>query len=152
VLVHSGVVRIRITFPNGKGDVLGMSPFFSMAHDGWGPCMPARDWPDFLEAHYRPHLLVVDLGTASTGTHGRRLVRLLSRLVDSLGTSGDYAVSCDGQEARVAFESDVDARTLGKLLAAREIEHGGKDWASKSVCNLDSRLKIVRRPKQRPLH
>jgi hypothetical protein len=114
--------------------------------------MPERDWRDFLEAHYRPHLLVVDLGTASTGAHGRRLVRHLAWLVKSLGTSADYAICCDEQEAKVAFESDVDAQALGQLLAARVIEHGGTDWASKSVCNLDSRLTIVRRPKRRTLH
>lgn len=132
-----------------KGDVHEHVAFLSVAHDDWGPCMPAREWSDFLQAHYRPHLLIVDLGTSSTGAHGRRLVRLLSRIVASLQTSADYAVWCDGQEARVAFESDLDAASLRELLMARVIQQGGEDWASKSVCNLDSRLKVVRRPPQR---
>ena len=112
--------------------------------------MPARDWTDFLQAHYRPQLLVVDLGTPGKGTRGKRLVDLLGQLTDGLQTTADYAVCCEGQEVKIAFESDLDARTLGELLAARVVERGGEDWASKSVCNLDSRLKIVRRPKRHP--
>ena len=112
--------------------------------------MPARDWADFLQAHYRPHLLVVDLGTSGKGARGKRLVDLLGQLTASLQTTADYAVCCEGQEVKIAFESDLDARTLAELLAARVVERGGKEWASKSVCNLDSRLKMVRRPRRRP--
>jgi len=104
----------------------------------------------FLQAHYRPHLLILDLGTPGKGPHGKRLVDLLGQLTESLQTTADYAVCCEGQEAKVAFESDLDAKTLGELLAAHVVEPGGEDWASKSVCNLDSRLKIVRRPRRRP--
>jgi len=74
--------------------------------------MPARDWADFLQAH--------------------------------------YAMCCEEQEVKIAFESELDVETLGKLLMARVAERGGKDWASRSVCNLDSRLKIVRRSNRRP--
>ncbi len=84
------------------------------------------------------------------GTRGRRLIDLLDQLTASLHTTADYAACCEGQEVKIAFESDLDARTLGELLAARVVERGGEDWASKSVCNLDSRLKIVRRPKRHP--
>ena len=111
--------------------------------------MPAREWADFVQAHYRPHLLVVDLGTPAKGPRGRKLIDLLGQLTASLQTTADYAVCCEGQEVKVAFESDLDAKTLGKLLAARVVEIGGEDWASKSVCNLDSRLKMVRRPRRR---
>jgi hypothetical protein len=112
--------------------------------------MPARNWADFLQAHYRAHLLVVDLGTRGKGTRARRLVELLGQLTESLQTTADYAVYCEEQEVKIAFESELDAKTLGKLLMARVAERGGKDWASKSVCNLDSRLKMVRRPRRRP--
>jgi hypothetical protein len=112
--------------------------------------MPVRDWADFLQAHYRPHLLVVDLGTPGNGTRGRRLIDFLDHLTASLKTTADYAMCCEQQEVKIAFESDLDAKTLGELLAARVVEHGGEDWSSKSVCRLDSRLKIVRRPKRRP--
>ena len=115
-----------------------------------GACMPARNWADFLQAHYRAHLLVVDLGTRGKGTRARRLVELLGQLTESLQTTADYAVYCEEQEVKIAFESELDAKTLGKLLMARVAERGGKDWASKSVCNLDSRLKMVRRPRRRP--
>ncbi len=110
--------------------------------------MPALNWPDFLRAHYRPHLLVVDLGTKINGVHGRRLARLLGDLVDSLQTSADYAVCSDRQEVKVAFESHLDAAAFGKLLKARLVEGDGKDWASKSVSHLNSRLGVVRRQQE----
>jgi len=112
--------------------------------------MPARDWADFLQAHYRAHLLVVDLGTRGKGTRARRLVDLLGQLTESLQTTADYAMCCEEQEVKIAFESELDVETLGKLLMARVAERGGKDWASRSVCNLDARLKIVRRSNRRP--
>ena len=111
--------------------------------------MPAQDWTVFLQAHYRPHLLVVDLGAPSKGFRGKRVLALLGQLARSLQTSADYAVCCDGEEIKVAFESDLDARILGKLLMARTVDQKGQDWASKAVCNLNSRLKTVRRPKGR---
>jgi hypothetical protein len=97
-------------------------------------------------------LLVVDLGTLGKGTRARRLVELLGQLTESLRTNADYAVCCEGQEVKVAFESDLDAKTLGELLMARVVP-GGEDWASKSVWNLGLRLKMARRPKRDfPLH
>jgi hypothetical protein len=75
---------------------------------------------------------------------------MVGQLAESLQTTADYAVCCEGREVKVAFESELDARTLGELLMAHVVERGGEDWASKSVCNLDSRLKQVRRPKRRP--
>ena len=75
---------------------------------------------------------------------------MVGQLAESLQTAADYAVWCEGREVKVAFESELDARTLGELLMAHVVERGGEDWASKSVCNLNSRLKKVRRPKRRP--
>ena len=116
---------------------------------GGGTCMPARDWSDFLRAHYRPHLLVVDLGTPSNSTSGRRLVSRLGQLANSLRTSADYAMCCEEQEVKIAFENDLNANTLTELLMGQVVERGGKEWASKSVCDLGAKLKIVRRPKRR---
>ena len=119
--------------------------------------MPAREWAAFLRVHYRPHLLVVDLGTPSGSPRGKRLFALLGELTWCMGTKADYALCCDGQEVKVAFESDLDAKTLGKLLMARVVERGSEDWASKSICDLNWKLKTVRRSKDRqglipPLH
>jgi hypothetical protein len=74
----------------------------------------------------------------------------VGQLTASLQTTADYAVCCEGRELKVVFESELDAKTLGKVLMAHVVERGGEEWASKSVCNLDSRLKQVRRPKRRP--
>jgi hypothetical protein len=57
-------------------------------------------------------------------------------------------MSCEEREVKIAFESDLDANTLTELLMGRVVERGGEDWASKSVCDLGTKLKIVRRPKR----
>jgi hypothetical protein len=62
-------------------------------------------------------------------------------------TKADYALCCDGQEVKIAFESDLDAKTLSKLLMARVVQRGGEGWASKSICDLNWKLKTVRRSK-----
>jgi hypothetical protein len=74
----------------------------------------------------------------------------LDRLTESLRTSADYAVCCEEKVVKVGFESDLDASILRKLLMARVVERGGEEWASKSVCDLDMKLKTVRRPKRHP--
>jgi hypothetical protein len=103
----------------------------------------------FLRAHYRPHLLVIDLETPSGSLRGKRLFAFVHELVRRMETNADYALCCEGQEVKVAFESDLDAKTLGKLLMARVVERGGEDWASKSICDLNWKLKTVRRSRGR---
>jgi hypothetical protein len=124
---------------------------FQLRTTFWGPCMPAQEWSDFLRAHYRPHLLVVDLGTPSDSTSGRRLVARLGQLTDSLRTSADHAMCCEEREVKIAFESDLDASAFTELLMGRVVERGGEEWASRSACDLGTKLKIVRRPKRHRL-
>ena len=125
---------------------------------GVGVVMPTMDWGYFLDAHYRPHLVVVTLGTSSNSTSGRHLVPLLERLTESLGTAGNYAIRREGRVVKVAFERDLDAETFGQALMAKGAERG-PEWASQSVCSFDrdaqrkmvatlkeSRLKFAKRP------
>ena len=41
---------------------------------------------------------------------------MVGQLAESLQTTADYAVCCEGQEVKVAFESDPDAKTLGNSV------------------------------------
>ena len=68
--------------------------------------MPRRERSDFLREHYRPHLLVVELGTPSDSASGRRLVAQLDRLTESLRTSADYAMCCEEQAVKGSAEID----------------------------------------------
>jgi hypothetical protein len=104
--------------------------------------MRARDWEDFLETHYRPHLLVVSLETSGDSASGQKLINRLRLLIESLQSNADYAMLCADQEVEVALERDEDAETLRDLLMARVVERGGDEWASKSFCNfVSSKLK-----------
>src|SRR5260221_7414303 len=119
--------------------------------------MPRMDWGQFLDAHYRPHLVAVNLGTPSNSTAGRHIIALLERLTESLGTAGNYSIRAEGRVVDVAFERDLDAETFGQALSARTAERG-PEWASQWVCGLDrdaqhkiaaalkeTRLKLARR-------
>jgi len=103
--------------------------------------MRARDWAAFLEAHYRPHLLVVRLGASSDSASGKKLIDLLRRLTESLPSRADYAMLLEGDEVKVALERDEDAETLQELLMVRVIEPGDDEWASTSHCDFISKLK-----------
>jgi hypothetical protein len=102
-----------------------------------GVGMPTLDWGRFLETHYRPHLVVVNLGTASDSASGRKQIALVERLAESLNTVAYYAVSRERHVIRVAFERDLDALTFGDALMGHLIERGGPEWASQSLCSLD---------------
>jgi hypothetical protein len=81
------------------------------------------DWGQFLGAHYRPHLVAVNLGTPSTSTSGRDLIALLERLTESLGTAGNYSIRAEDRVVKVAFEREIDAETLGHVWTAPWQEH-----------------------------
>jgi hypothetical protein len=100
--------------------------------------MPARPWAEFSEVYYRPHLLVVKLGTSTGSATGRKLVDLLRRLIESLRSSSDYAILPDGHVVKIAFESDLDAEVARGFLRALIAERGGDEWASKSICDFAS--------------
>jgi hypothetical protein len=115
--------------------------------------MPERDWADFLQRHHRPHLQIVDLGASSDSAAGQRLGASVQRLVESLQSTADYAMCWEGQEIRIAFESDLDATTLRQLLMTRVVKrglaYGGDSWATTSVCELGPRLTKGRRARRR---
>jgi len=98
--------------------------------------MPRMDWGQFLDAHYRPHLIAVNLGTPRDSKSGRHLIALLERLTESLGTAGNYSIRTEGRVVKVAFERDIDAETLGQVLSAQTDERG-PEWASQWVCSFD---------------
>jgi hypothetical protein len=100
--------------------------------------MPARDWTDFLGVYYRPHLIVMDLGSPTDSAPGRKQVKLVWRLLESLGSTADFAILLEEHEIKVAFESDSDAEAIAGLVVARVVERGGDEWASKSICNFAS--------------
>jgi hypothetical protein len=98
--------------------------------------MPRMDWGQFLDAHYRPHLVSVNLRTPIGSESRRHLIALLEQLTENLGTAGNYSISTRGRVVKVAFERDVDAETLGQVLSARKDKHGA-EWASQWACRLD---------------
>jgi hypothetical protein len=98
--------------------------------------MPRMDWGQFLDAHYRPHLVAVNLGTPSDSKSGRHLIAVLERLTESFGTSGNYSIRTEGRVVKVAFEREIDAETLGQTLSAQSDERG-PEWASRWVCSFD---------------
>lgn len=116
----------------GSGNALDLA----IMRSSWGVAMPRMVWGEFLDAHYRPHLVAVNLGTPSNSTSGRHLIALLERLTESLGTAGNYSIRMEGRVVKVAFERDIDAETLGQALSAQTDERG-PEWASQWVCSFD---------------
>jgi hypothetical protein len=112
--------------------------------------MPRMDWGPFLDAHHRPHLVAVNLGTPSDSKSGRHLIALLERLTESLGTAGNYSIRTEGRVAEVAFERDIDAETLGQVLSAQTDERG-PEWASRWVCSFDRDVNVRWLPRSRRL-
>jgi len=100
--------------------------------------MPARAWADFLDAYHRPHLLVVMWETSTDSASGEKLVDLLRKLIESLRLTADYAFLTQEQETKIAFERDLEAAVVRKLLGARTIERGGDKWASEAIYVLES--------------
>ena len=94
------------------------------------------DWGQFLDAHYRPHLVAVNLRAPSDSGSRQRLIALLEELTESLGTAGNYSINTRGRVVKVAFERDIDAETLGQVLSARQEKHGA-EWASQWACRFD---------------
>jgi hypothetical protein len=100
--------------------------------------MPARAWAEFWDVYYRPHLLVVNLGTPTDSALGTKLVGLLRRLVESLRSTADYAIQLEEDAVKLVFESESDADIMRGLLKIRTVERGGDDWASKSISDFRS--------------
>jgi hypothetical protein len=102
--------------------------------------MPARPWADFLDVYYRPHLLIVNLGTSTDSASGKKLIDLLQRLIESLQSTADYAFLPEEYEVKIAFERDIDFELARGLLVARglfkaaPLEVGGAEWASRAIC------------------
>jgi hypothetical protein len=102
--------------------------------------MPARAWADFLDVYYRPHLLIVNLGTSTDSASGKKLVDLLQRLIESLQSTADYAILLEEYQVKIAFERDIDFEVARGLLVARGLfeatllEVGGAEWASRAIC------------------
>ena len=115
--------------------------------------MQEREWADFLDVYYRPHLLVVHLDTPTDSTSGKKLLSRLRRLVEGVRSNADYAVRLEGREVNVAFESDNDTATVSERLRARMVRLGGDGWASVTVCDLaSSRGSQAAPPRRKPRH
>jgi hypothetical protein len=106
--------------------------------------MHRMHWAQFLDAHFRPHLVAVNLGTISSSPSGRHLVATLQRLAESLGTNGNYSMRTNGRVVNVAFEKDIDALRFVEALGAQETERP-PDWASRWTCSFDrdGRLEVL---------
>ena len=102
--------------------------------------MPKMDWGDFHRAHFRPHLVSVQLADIDPRSGASTLDGWLA------GSSGNYALQEDRRlEILVAFELDSDAAQLSRVLKAIP---GTRDnqWASKAKGRLDdaTRKRIAR--------
>jgi hypothetical protein len=105
-----------------------------------GVALPKMDWGDFHRAHFRPHLVSVQLADIDPRSGASTLDGWLA------GSSGNYALQEDRRlEILVAFELDSDAAQLSRVLKAIP---GTRDnqWASKAKGRLDdaTRKRIAR--------
>jgi hypothetical protein len=98
--------------------------------------MPTMDWDLFLDAHFRPHLVLVNIDSPSDSAFSRSLIHQLERLTESRNSAANYAMRSEDQVIKVAFENDLDADSFSAALMAHPIE-SGPDWASVSVCSFD---------------
>ena len=94
--------------------------------------MPALAWAEFLDVYYRPHLLVVNLGTSTDRAAGRQMIGLLRRLIENLQSTADYAFLPEENEVKIAFERDIDFEVVRGLLKAGVLS-GGDEWASCAI-------------------
>jgi hypothetical protein len=98
--------------------------------------MPSMDWEAFQEAHHRPHLVMVDLPEVSDRRSQTTRVVTLERLAEQMQFTGRYSLRAELAGVMVAFESDVDAKRFGDVLAARPSRRDDS-WASRSRCSFD---------------
>ena len=99
-----------------------------------GACMPALEWSEILDVYYRPHLLIVNLRASTDSAAGKRLLKLLRRLIESLHSTADYAFLPEEYEVKIAFEQGVDFEVVRGLLKATLLEVGGDEWTARSIC------------------
>lgn len=101
------------------------------------------EWEVFLEAHYRPNLVEVQL----VGIDSRVAISILDGWLD--GRLGNFALQQRGQTILVAFERDADAERFSNLIKARPRKRTA-DWASRSMARLDSagRRRIASMPRR----
>jgi hypothetical protein len=99
------------------------------------------DWEAFVEAHFRPHLVVLHGQSAGGRRDGRSLVE---RLLAASHFAGNHARRSDGPELHVAFELADDARRFGHIVGVRSSVRAA-DWASRSTAWLtrSSRQRIA---------
>ncbi len=106
--------------------------------------MPAMNWDDFHEAHYRPHLIVAELGPRADPELNGEHVALLSRLAAELKIVGNYSIREEQGSIKAVFERHVDARKFGDALLSKP-GSGSSDWASQYKFQFDrtARRKIL---------
>jgi hypothetical protein len=96
-----------------------------------GVAVPKMDWDIFHLAHFRPHLVLVQLADIDAKSGASALDDWLA------GSSGNYALQEDRRLAiPVAFELDSDAAQLARVLRASPGERDNQ-WASKAKGRLD---------------
>jgi hypothetical protein len=97
------------------------------------------EWDVFLDAHYRSHL--VEMQLAGVGSHAA--MPILEGCLE--GILGSYALQQREDAILVAFERDVDAERFLSLVKA-DPGPGSAEWSSRSRAHLDgvARRKIVR--------
>ena len=98
--------------------------------------MPSMDWETFQDAHYRPHLVIANLGGPAKPGHGETRKTMLERLATSLGVAGNYAIKRDGAAIHAAFELDMDAARFADVLLAKTTFRD-PEWASTAVARMD---------------
>ena len=96
--------------------------------------MPELAWAKFLDVYYRPHLLVVNLRASTDSAAGKRLLKSLRQLIESLQSTADYAFLPEEYEVKIAFEREVDFDVARGLLKATLLEAGGDEWNSSAIC------------------
>jgi len=82
-------------------------------------------WDAFRDTHYRPNLVVMLLPVGLEPADG---LLACERIVRMLEPAGDYALRCERQSIRVAFEIPRDAMQFGKAARAKQIKPE-PEWA-----------------------
>jgi hypothetical protein len=111
--------------------------------------VPRMDWEAFLQAHFRPHLIIVRVVEFEPQMAKMIVGRWLDRPFD---IPGNYAVTRDGQSVLVAFENELDAKKFSTVLRATMVASEPM-WASTTEAHLDRaaqrriRLRVARQKK-----
>ena len=95
------------------------------------------DWDAFIEAHFRPHLVVLNGRSAARRGNGRSLVK---RLLATSHFTGNHAQRADGREIHVAFELADDAERFAHIVGVRSSVRA-PEWASRSTASLTSSIR-----------